>query len=594
MNKEIYEKYLKHFPEQDPQVNMREIEPITASDSLIETVQKMISLVDRKKTRKHHAHLGGIIRIVDYKQLQKDATIPKDGKGLEHLLDTVDPLLDGQADPSSEFYLTNAIPFPTKVSIAANVVGSLTNSNAVAEIYGLTAYQAEVRVVAMMAEQIGFDKIKAGGYFTSGGTAGNKAALRIGLQKTGLLDPEILELLIDEENLSEAEEEKERIDYRERGVPNNIYVISNELSHFSINEAAASGGLGRINNIPIRSDKDNSMNIDDLEAKMRDILTPVEKGGKGGEIAVIYATVGTTDGFGMDEVSKVKEVRDRLAKEFNKPYLPHLHADMANGGFFIMFNDYDFENNPLEINPKALDSIKTIRERMLQAEEADSAIFDFHKLGYTPYLNSLFVLKDAADTTLVDRDDVNSPYINDKQGHHTGFTEECSRGFPSLPALANLTTLQQEGYQVLLGNLIERAEQLKELLEPMEGVDVLNKNLPGPIVAFRFYDNGVTAEDELQGRATKEELDFRNTYMTEVVREEFSQNRQLVFFGDTTKYRTVNVSDGDQRVSLAAMKAYFISPFTDEASVVEIAEHISGIRDKVYNLSLTEDIQIKI
>ena len=475
VNAKLLQKYRAHFPEQYSEslsLNGFDFSDLTSESSLEDLISTTIKIVDTMKTKEHHPHLGGIIHSSDYKKIQQEASVPQRGQPFPQVMIKLQDLASGHPI-QTEFYMTNAIPLPTKFSLAAHLLGAYLNSNPVFDVYGPAAADAETEAIAMMAEILGYDKLKAGGYFTSGGSAGNKAALRIGVQKAA-----ITKLNPDEIHLSE------RTDFRKVGAPDNLYVFSNELAHFSVDEVMASANLGSDHNIKVKSNLDNSMNIDDLEKQMREVLKPKSEGGKGGLIAAIYATVGTTDSFGMDEVSKIKEIRDRLVEEFNLPYNPHLHADMANGGLFTMFNDYNFEENPLGIDDVAVTALQQISKRMQQAKEADSAIFDFHKLGYSPYLNSLFVVKDAGDQKLVDRDEDCSPYIGERSysHHHTGYTEECSRISASLPALVNLKTLGKEGYQVILANLIERAEQLKSELDDQNGVKVLNKEFPGPIV----------------------------------------------------------------------------------------------------------------
>ncbi len=541
MKNEYLQKYLALFPGQEPSPKNAEVETSPEIEtSLLSMVGKAIDSVDSLKDESHSPHLGGEVKKADYRKLRDAAIIPPSGLPFGHLGEMFNQWALGHPF-QTEFYFTNAIPLSTKPALAANLLGAYLNSNPIFDAYGPAAASAEIEVVAMISRLIGYNEKKSIGYFTYGGTGGNDAALRIGIEKA---IPST----------------------KENGLSPDIYVLSNELAHFSIDSAVADAGIGKIKNILVKSNQDNSMDIADLEKKMKLIFE------RRGEIAVIYATGGTTDAFGIDEVSEIRRVRDKLSEEYGKRYLPHIHADLAMGGFFSVFSHYDFENNPLGIEEKALASLHKIKERLSQTKDADSIIFDFHKLGYTPYLNSLFITKDAADLRSFTKD---SPYMFTNGGgeYHTDYTKECSRIFAALPAKVNLMLLGIEGYQVILGNLIERAEQLKEGLATIRGVGVLNQTTPSPTVLFRFYRNSKEREEEFSGKSTEEEVKQRNIHMDEVMKR-FRDNKKRFFFGETKRYRNFSVADQKSRVPVYALKAFMVSPYTKPETIRKVIDFI--------------------
>lgn len=105
--------------------------------------------------------------------------------------------------------------------------------------------------------------------------------------------------------------------------------------------------------------------------------------------------MGSTDAFGVDDIEAVHALRQRLVKEYRLDYMPYLHADAVIGWAYSVFNDYEFDANPLGIPAEALHSLKLLRERMRHLPLADSLGIDFHKSGYTPYASSLFLASDA-------------------------------------------------------------------------------------------------------------------------------------------------------------------------------------------------------
>ena len=68
---------------------------------------------------------------------------------------------------------------------------------------------------------------------------------------------------------------------------------------------------------------------------------------------------------------------------------------------------------------------------------ADSLCFDFQKLGQTPYLTSLFLIKEGKSLQLLDIEDFDTPYVGNRGygSYHTGYTLECSRMGSSIAIL---------------------------------------------------------------------------------------------------------------------------------------------------------------
>jgi L-2,4-diaminobutyrate decarboxylase len=568
---EILSKYKSLFPSYDHGIIFPLLDELATSfgflntDDFVKTEQgSLFSLLLSLDSMKNpdSPYLSGRMKQHDYGESLAKTSLPTSGLDELVIREQLIDLADGHPIQTRK-YMTNAIPPPTKISLFAHQLGAKLNSNPVWDLYGPAAAKAEMLATKMMTDIMGYDSNEAGGYFTYGGTGGNAAALRIGIEKCCL-------------------------NARKQGIyGKRVYVLSNELAHFSIDSVVSDSGIGSDNNIQIKSNPDNSMDLNDLERNIEKIYS------SGGEIAAIYATVGTTDGFGLDEVSKIKEIKDRVSKKYNKEYSPHLHADLAMGGFFAFFKDYDFNDNPLKIEPKALEKIKYISERLSQVKDADSFVIDFHKLGYTPYINTFFGVKkafnkkkDEIKSNPFDLDLVNrgqTPYIYSKNGgsnymefgsYHTSWTTECSRPSASLPAYANLMALGVEGYQALLANSIERAEQLKEKLNGIKGVEALN--YAGPVVAFRFYEGENTWEKEVTGNSNSSEINNTNLYNRNIIAE-FEKQKSEFYLGDTTRFRMLKSSEGEL-IAANAAKAFMISPFTDSNTIDELVDFVKNVK----------------
>ena len=163
--------------------------------------------------------------------------------------------------------------------------------------------------------------------------------------------------------------------------------------------------------------------VDRLEAVAREALD------QGRRIVALVATMGTTDAFGVDDLDGIADLRDRLVKDYNLDYRPHIHADAVIGWAWSVFNDYDFEANPLGFRPRTVRALAAARRRISKLHRADSVGIDFHKTGFTPYISSLFLARDRADMQLLVRGRDQMPYLFQRGERHPGvFTLETSRG----------------------------------------------------------------------------------------------------------------------------------------------------------------------
>ncbi|BBP87824.1 hypothetical protein BsIDN1_14420 [Bacillus safensis] len=115
-------------------------------------------------------------------------------------------------------------------------------------------------------------------------------------------------------------------------------------------------GLGTNNLIRIKTNKDHSMDMEDLRCQM-------ERVAQGGGIPVyIVATTGTTDAIAIDDVKGVRETAETIAEKYDLK-VPHIHADSALGGFFAFFNEYDVSENPLQFSDGILRMLKEIKAK---------------------------------------------------------------------------------------------------------------------------------------------------------------------------------------------------------------------------------------
>ena len=447
----------------------------------------------------------------------------------------------------------NVIPPPTIPSIIGGLLPSIYNPNLVSEESSRQVALSEVEVSAMVADLIDYDSDNADGIFTFGGTGTLFYGAKIGLEK--------------------ACPGTTRTGLTERPV-----IVVSERTHYASRTVAAWLGIGEENIVEVPSTPDNEMRTCLFETMCRDVLK------SGRKIACIVATMGTTDAFGLDDLKTIHEIRDRLTEEFSLDYTPHIHADAVIGWAWSVFNDYDFDTNPLEFRHRTLRALAGTKRRVRHLNLADSVGIDFHKTGFTPYVSSMVVVKDRSDFSLIARDAAEMPYLFKSGDHHPGkFTLETSRsGFGPMSALANLLLLGKTGLRSLLGHAVEMAKSLTEHLEGHSATTVLNADNFGPVTLFRVYPDGIDTfsfpQQERSDPALRDELLRINDYNRRIFRaiqSEALQGRGVVI-SQTDCYRETDYGE-----PIVALKSYILSPFSDEQYVDAVLESIWKARDAV-------------
>jgi len=452
----------------------------------------------------------------------------------------------------------NVIP-PTSIpSILAFMVAAMYNPNIIWDEYSARFAEAEIKAVAMLADLIGYDGGLAGGVFTFSGTGTILYGVKLALEK-----------------LSGGRTMRE-------GIREDVKIVSSAASHYARLNVAGWLGLGTDNLVTIPTTRDNEMNLADLEDYLRQAMARKEK------VAAIIATMGTTDAFGIDDLTGIVRLRDGLAQEYGLTYRPHVHADAVIGWAWAVFRDYDFEANPLGFHARTLASLQHSLGRLGDLSLADSIGFDFHKTGYAPYISSAFLAKERQELALLSRHSDQMPYLYQFGYYHPGiYTLECSRsGAGALAAYANMRLLGKEGYRILIGHMVEMAEMLRERLEGHACLQVLNDGNFGPVTLFRVYPPGVEAaaafQREISDPGYGEALSEHNAYNRRIFTliHERAMRGEGVLLSWTDAYRHA-AYDGQTGPPIPALKSFILSPWTDLAAVDLVARQVLEAREQL-------------
>lgn len=441
----------------------------------------------------------------------------------------------------------------TSVSIIGQFYGALVDANLVWDDLSHRVAEAEVRAVAMCAGLVGYDPEVASGVFTFGGTGTTFYGVKLGLENT---QPGAFQ----------------------HGVKLQMRVLSSDVAHYASLSSAAWTGIGADAAVPVASDEDNSINLAALEKSLRDVI------GRGERIAAIIVTMGTTDSFGVDDVAGVHALRARLVQELKLDYMPHIHADAVIGWSYCVFNDYDFSANPLEIPDSTSQSLQRIRTHMQHLSLADSIGIDFHKGGYTPYMSSMFLVKDAKQMSAIRRDKVAMPYLFQFGEYDPGvYTLECSRsGGPVLSALANLELLGKDGFRGILSHSVGMANTIKRRAADIPWMTVTNDGNDGAVAVLRVYPDGMDAKsayrDELRNPTAKEQLARVNAFNKKVYDEtrRMAESGEAPVFVETNRYRKTSYGE-----PIVGIKCFTLSVFTNAQSIDNVFNTLRTARERV-------------
>jgi len=445
----------------------------------------------------------------------------------------------------------NVGPSPTIPSVIGGLLPSIYNPNLVSEESSRRVAVAEVEAVAVTADLVGYDAETAGGVFTFGGTGTLLYAAKIGLEKAfpGT---------------------------RKKGVSEPAAIVCSDQAHYACLTVANWLGLGEENVVRVPSNDENEIRLDELETRLREMIQ------SGRRIACLVATMATTDAFGLDDLQAMHRLRDSLVEEFQLDYTPHLHADAVIGWAWSVFNDYDFDENPLGFRHRTVRSLAGTRRRIQHLPLADSLGVDFHKTGFAPYVSSALLVKEARDLMLVARDAESMPYLFQSGQYHPGkVTLETSRsGSGPMAALANLRLFGKRGLRCLLGHLVAVAEMLREQLESRACTTVLNRDNFGPVTLFRVYPDGVDTFSMPRAERTDSQYRDRLIAHNEYNRRIFELVQQDALRGEgvlislTECYR---LTDYGERI--VALKSYIMSPFSREDYEKDVLDSIWKARE---------------
>jgi L-2,4-diaminobutyrate decarboxylase len=442
-------------------------------DPLAEMVGHAIRHLDALKPgQPGPAFLGTNSAEPDYSKATKAELAPK-GAAVEDVISQSVDLFQGLVQWNHPLTMPNVIPPANLASVIAAMMTDVFSPNIIEGEYSWNVEFAELESAAMLARLIGWDPEVAGGLYTFGGSGcyfyGMKYALTQVLGRKS----------------------------RDEGIRTDAKLLVSQQGHYTKLNAADWSGLGMNNIIDIETDVNtNAMDMGRLEEVMADLSS------KGIPVVSVVCTTGTTDTFAIDDIAAAR----RLIEKYPNPEgfgAPFLYCDAVIGWAWLTFCNYDFDANPLGFSDAALPAIKANYEAVKDLVHADAIGCDFHKVGWSPYNCSLVMMRDMEDfKKLMVRP--GSDYLQERTTYNPGlYTLEVSRtGAYSMAGWATLRFFGHEGFQAVLGGILEVKEYLRGLLHDHPELVCANDDDNGFSTLFRVYPDGVDATVQYERERT--------------------------------------------------------------------------------------------
>lgn len=537
-------------------------------DPLAQQIEKAIKLMDQLKPQENGpAFLGSTSKLAYTYPEAKDVKMPSKPQDLDSVVADVIKLFEGMPHVASPLTMANVWPQPNTASIIASILPLIYMPNIIEGEYAWNVHKAELESAGMLGDLFGWSSKNTGCVYTYGGSGCWLYGLKYAL--TRVLPGS-----------------------RDKGVRTDAKVLCSTQSHYCKMNATDWTGIGMDNIVQIPTDpQTNRMDLNALENTLKDFIS------QGIPIASVVCTMGTTDAGVLDPIAEVRELLDRYPNPsgYGKALL---YADAVAGWSWIVFNKYDFDNNPLGFSKETLSIIKTNLEQIKGIHHADAIGVDFHKFGWAPYTSSCFVYKDSAEFESIMRRG-SYAYLQEVTPYNPMYyTLEVSRsGAGSLAGWATLKYFGLEGLQAVLGGILEVRYYFENLLTQHPEAVCVDPDNTGLITLFRVYPKGVDANSQYQREVSdssyRAQLIKHNEFTAAIGEKLFSwylEGKQIngkcsPHMSYSTGFRTASYNEhgNDAEAFVYALKVYPMNVFVGPEHMQHILDCVIAARDEVMN-----------
>ena len=461
-------------------------------DPLADGINLAIRELDRLKPKKEGAaaFLGTNPALtIDFENVKKSFLNQKMSTSAEVIKEVI-KLFEGLPNWGHPLTMNNVTPQGNTAAIIAAILSEIFAPNILEGEYAWNIHQAELESGGILANLVGWEPEKSGCVYTYGGSGCWTYHLKYALSRV-------------------------LPDSRNKGIRTDAKVLCSQQAHYTMLNSTDWMGLGMNNIICIKTDMDsNAMDTDHLEEVLKDCQA------KKIPVASVVCTMATTDANAFDPVEEVRRLLDKYPNppDYGKALL---YCDSVIGWPWIVFKNYDFKTNPLGFSEEVLPYIEKNYNALKGVFYADAFGVDFHKTGFSPYISSTFVYKNAEEfESLLSR--AASAYLQPRSPYNPlNYTLEVSRAATgSLSGWATLKFFGYEGFQSVLGGILENKVYIKNKIENNSEIVCVNPSDYGLVTLLRVYPTAMDAkvqfEKELKDPAFREDLIKHNQFTHDI------------------------------------------------------------------------------
>lgn len=518
-----------------------------------------------------HGYLGNGSSPVtgpDYAEAAK-AVLGQNTMKVSHVVDESIKLFHGMPIWNHPLVMPNVIPPANIAAIIATTMADVYSPNIIEGDYSWNVEFAELQTAAMVGKLIGWDIAPtekdegSGGIFTFGGSGCYLYGLKYALTRV----------------LGKS---------RYKGVRSDAKLLVSQQGHYCMKNATDWTGLGMDNIITIETNvADNSMDMAALERQMQKLHYARIP------IVSIVCTMSSTDTNAMDNVETVRALIEKYpnAEGYGATFL---YCDAVIGWSWLTFSTYDFEANSLGFSQQTLEAIRKNYEMIKKVIYADAIGCDFHKVGWAPYNCSMVMFKNRKEfSDLMTRP--TSAYLPPHTAYNPGdYTLEVSRsGNYAMAGWATLKFFGHEGFQAILGGILEMQQYLRSLIEQESTMVCVNAEDHCLVTLYRVYPKGIDAKDQYQKElidpAYKDALMKNNKLQTSIGERLWAWYRDgeqhhghyCPYLNYSTGFRPTlyNRAESDQDAMIFALKSFPMNVNIDQESMKLVVKMSLAARD---------------
>ena len=461
--------------------------------------------------------------------------------------------------------MCNVIPPSNTASIIAAILTEIFAPNILEGEYSWNVHRAELETAGMIGDLLGWNQQNTGCIYTYGGSGCWTYHAKYALSRV-------------------------LPDSRHKGVRVDGKIICSQQAHYTMLNSTDWTGLGMDNIIRIGTDNEtNAMDLKELENVLKDLHS------RNIPVISVVCTMGTTDANAFDPVGEVRHLLDKYPNR--APYgKTLLYCDSVTSWAWLVFNRYDFEKNPLGFSKEILPYLKKNAEAFKDIRHADALGLDFHKIGWSPYASSCFVYQNANEfENLLKRGE--SAYLQPRSPYNPlNYTLEVSRAATGAAAgWATLKYFGLEGFQSILGGILENRQYLQHLID--QHPDMVNTNAEdtGLVTLFRIYPQGTDAkkqyELELNDPDHRNEL-LANNELTHRIGNKLwdwyrsgkkVNGKYTPYMSFSTGFRSAayNMNQKDSEAVIFSLKSYLMNVNTTPVDLQHVIDCVEAARDEV-------------